>query len=177
MFRTVASLTLLLAALVPAQVAAREWASASGQHKTEAQLTEVKGGEVWLERPGEEPFPVKLDQLSKEDRDYVMRLAALGREFDAADPVVPPEVAKLAAAAERLRGPELARREIRIESLRKSLRIAQKAKAGAAVKQLSGELKAQIARVRQIEHAVEKLGKGNIEDLLRTGHTWEISSR
>lgn len=154
MCRTVAWLTLLLAALAPGRVAAREWVSAGGEHKTEADLTEVKGGEVWLERPGEEPFPVKLDQLGKEDRDYVMRLAALGRKCDAADPVVPPGVAKLAVAAERLRGPELARREVRIESLRKSLRIARKAKAGAAAKQLSGELKVHIARVREIEHAV-----------------------
>ena len=154
MFRPVAALTLLLAALAPGQVAAREWASASGQHKTEAQLREVKGGEVWLERPGEKPFPVKLDQLGKEDRDYVMSLATLGREFDAADPVVPPEVAKLAVAAEQLREPELARREVRIESLRESLRVARKAKASAVIKQLSGELKDQIARVRHIEHAV-----------------------
>ena len=74
--------TLWLALLAPLPLAAREWASASAEHKTEAELAEVKGGEVWLQREGEKPFPVKRDQLSKEDRDYVMRLAALGREFD-----------------------------------------------------------------------------------------------
>lgn len=69
--RTRVTLALLALGVTAADLAAREWTSADGKFKIEAELVEVKDGEAFLKRPDGSFVAVRIEKLSDRDRKFI----------------------------------------------------------------------------------------------------------
>lgn len=62
---------IVLAFCAIVQTDAREWVSAGGNFKIDAEFVKLEGGKVYLRKPSGETIPVELSKLSEADRKYV----------------------------------------------------------------------------------------------------------
>ena len=68
---------LLLAVAVSVSVSAREWTDNTGTYKTEANLVEVRGNQVVLQKSNGQVISLPIDRLSKSDQEYLESLENL----------------------------------------------------------------------------------------------------
>ncbi len=101
-------LALLLGTFLTTVVLAREWASASGKFSTEAELVEVKNGNVLLKTSAGKVISIPLQKLRAADQEFIKATTETKPEepTDKTAPALPPaelekrrQIAELAAAA------------------------------------------------------------------------------